>query len=131
MKKTALRVQRCFSEELRKGIVQLIESGQMGVTQAQREYDIGSPQTIYTWLYKYSRNLKKGTRLVMEKDSKEQSIADLRQQVKELQAALGRQTMETDIYKGIVDLASQEFKIDLKKIMEIGCPKAKRNETDF
>lgn len=115
MKKTALRVQRCFSEELRKEIVQLIESGQMGVTQAQREYDIGSPQTIYTWLYKYSRNLRKGTRLVMEKDSKEQSIADLRQQVKELQAALGRQAMETDIYKGIVDLASQEFKIDLKK----------------
>lgn len=115
MKKTTLRVQRSFSEELRKEIVQRIESGQIGITQAMREYDVGSSQTIYNWLYKYSRNLKKGTRLVMEKDSKEQSIVALRQQIKELQAALGRQTLETHLYKHIVELASQEYNLDLKK----------------
>jgi transposase len=115
MKKTTFRIQRSFSEELRKEIVQLIESGQLSVTQSRREYDIGSAQTIYTWLYKYSRNLRKGERLVMEKDSVDKSLMALKVRIKELEGALGRQTMETEIYKKIVEIASAEYKTDLKK----------------
>lgn len=110
-----LRTQRIFSEELRKEIVRLIELGSLTVTQALREYDITSKQTVYNWLYKYSRNLKKGTRLVMEKDSVENSIMALRKHIKELEAALGRRSMEVDLYRKIVELASEEYKTDLKK----------------
>lgn len=126
MKKTTLKVQRRFSEELRKEIVHRIESGQIGITQAMREYDVGSSQTIYNWLYKYSRNLKKGTRLVMEKDSKDQSIIALREQIKELQAALGRQTLETNLYRHIVELASEEYNTDLKK--NFGSPPSEKKK---
>lgn len=114
MKKTALRVQRVFSEELRKELVARIESGHLSVAQAMRDYDV-SGQSIYNWLNKYSRNLKRGTRIVMEKDSVEKSISDLQRQIRELEAALGRKTLESDLYKTIVDLASKEFKTDLKK----------------
>ncbi len=96
-RKTSLKVQRVFSEELKKEIVSRIESGLLTVRQAQREYDISSGQTVYRWLYKFSRNLKKGTRLVMEKDSNENSVNDLRKQIKELEAALGRKTLEADL----------------------------------
>ncbi|MFN3528286.1 MAG: transposase [Bacteroidia bacterium] len=114
MKKTALRVQRVFSEELRKELVARIESGHLSVAQAMRDYDV-SGQSIYNWLNKYSRNLKRGTRIVMEKDSVEKSISDLQRQIRELEAALGRKTLESDLYKTIVDLASKEYKTDLKK----------------
>jgi transposase len=114
MKKTGFKTQRIYSEELRKEIVVLIENGQLTVTQAMREYGC-SKQTVYDWLYKYSRNLKKGTRIVMEKDSVDKSISDLKRQIRELEAALGRKTLEAELYHHIVDLASKEYKTDLKK----------------
>lgn len=115
MKKTGLRVQRMFSEELRKEVVYLIENGELTVMQAMREYGVCSKQTVYDWLYKYSRNLKKGTRIVMEKDSVSKSIGDLKRQIRDLEAALGRKTLEAELYQHIVSLASQEYKTDLKK----------------
>ncbi len=130
MKKTALRVQRVFSEELRKELVARIESGHLSVTQAMRDYDV-SGQSIYNWLNKYSRNLKRGTRIVMEKDSVEKSISDLQRQIRELEAALGRKTLESDLYKTIVDLASKEFKTDLKKTMEKGCRTTPRRNNEY
>lgn len=114
MKKTALKVQRIFSEDLRKEIVKQVESGHLSVTTASREYDVGV-QSIYNWLNKYSRNLKSGTRIVMEKDSVEKTILELRNRIQELEAALGRKSLESDLYKTMVELASKEYKTDLKK----------------
>lgn len=116
MKKTKeLKQVRIFSEELRKQIVGQIERGELTVAQAKREYSVGGIQTIYNWLYRYSRTLKKGTRIVMEKDSQEQTSQELRKRIKELEAALGRKSLEADLFRVIVDLASDEYKIDLKK----------------
>jgi transposase len=114
MKKTTLRQIRRYSEDLKKEIVERVESGDLTVLQAMREYGINY-QTIYEWLYKYSRNLKKGTRIVMEKDSVDKTNQELRKQIKELEAALGRKTLEADLYRTIVDLASHEYDSDLKK----------------
>ena len=116
MKKTKeLKQVRIFSEELRKQIVGQIERGELTVAQAKREYSIGGIQTIYNWLYRYSRTLKKGTRMVMEKDSQEKTSQELRKRIKELEAALGRKSLEADLFRVIVDLASDEYKTDLKK----------------
>lgn len=114
-KKTTLNQIRIYAEDLKKEIVKQIEEGQITVIQACRAYGISSQQTVYTWLYKYSRNLRKGTRLVMEKDSMDNSLKELQKQIKELEAALGRKSMEADLYKAIVDLASKEYQTDLKK----------------
>lgn len=113
-KKTSLRQIRIYSEELRKCIVEQIESGSLTVAQAHREYGMNA-QTIYNWLYKYSRSLKKGTRIVMEKDSHDKTNVELKKQIKQLEAALGRKSLEADLYRTIVDLASKEYKVDLKK----------------
>jgi transposase len=114
-KKTNLRQMRVYSEDVRRHIVDLIERGDLTVAQAKREYDIGSFQTIYDWLYRYSRNLKKGTRLIMEKDSIDKTNEELRKRIAELEAALGRKSLEADLYKTMVELASKKHKIDLKK----------------
>lgn len=114
MKKT-IRIQRSYSEELRKEIVQQIESGKLTITQAGREYGVLGKQTIYNWIYRYSRTLKKGTRIVMEKDSESKTSDELRKHIKELEAALGRKSLEADLYRIIVEEASKEYKVDLKK----------------
>lgn len=108
------RQQRIFSDELRKQIVGQIERGEFTVSQVTREYQVSKP-TVYNWLYRYSRNFKKGTRLVMEKDSQESTAQELRKRIKELEAALGRKSLEADLYRIIVEKASDEFRVDLKK----------------
>lgn len=109
-----IREHRRFSEELRKQIVGQVERKELTVAQVIREYAV-SRTSVYNWLYRYSRTLKKGTRLVMEKDSQEKNSEELKQRIKELEAALGRKSLEADLYRVIVDLASDELKIDLKK----------------
>jgi transposase-like protein len=109
-----IKQQRFFSEGLRREIVGQIERGEFNVAQVMREYQVAK-QTVYNWLYKYSSNLKKGTRMVMEKDSQERSTQELRNRIKELEAALGRKSLEADLYRLIVEKASDEYRVDLKK----------------
>ncbi len=105
---------RSFSEELRKQIVGQIERKELRIAEVSREYQV-SKAAIYNWLYRYSSTLKKGTRMVMEKDSQEKTTQELKNRIKELEAALGRKSMEADLFRVIVDLASDEYKTDLKK----------------
>lgn len=109
-----IKQQRFFSEGLRREIVGQIERGEFSVSHVMREYQVAK-QTVYNWLYKYSSNLKKGTRMVMEKDSQERSTQELRNRIKELEAALGRKSLEADLYRLIVEKASDEYRVDLKK----------------
>ena len=112
-----------YSKELQREVVASIEHGGLSVTQAQREYGIGARQTIYNWLYRYSRTLKKGTRLVMEKDSKDERVKDLQARIKELEAALGRKSFEADVYRLMVDKAEKIYDIDIKKNFGEDVPK--------
>jgi transposase-like protein len=114
-KKVELKSPRLFSEEIKKEVVKEIELGNLTVIQAARLYDIKSKQTVYRWIYKYSRTLKKSTRLVMEKDSIDFKLKKLEEKTKQLEAALGRKQLELDIYKQMVEIASKDLAIDLKK----------------
>ncbi len=114
-KKVEFKRLKIFSLEFKKHIVQRIERGELTVKEAQREYDIKSGQTVYSWIYQYSRYLKKGTRIVIEMDSEQKKSEDLKKRIKELEAALGRKSLEADLYKTIVEVASKELKTDLKK----------------
>ena len=109
-----IKQQRLFSEKLRRQIVGQIERKEFTVAQTMQENQL-SKQAIYNWLYRYSGNLKKGTRIVMEKDSQEKTTQELKNRIKELEAALGRKSLEADLFRVIVDLASKEYDTDLKK----------------
>lgn len=113
--KKQLKQVRHFSVEFRKHIVKQIETGHFTVSQAQRELGMKSPSTIYNWIYKYSRYLQKGAIMVVEKDSEQKKNEQLRSENKDLQAALGRKQMEIDALKKLIELASKELDVDLKK----------------
>ncbi len=113
--KKQIKQVRHFSVEFKKHMVQQIESGHFTVAEAQREVGLNWPTTIYQWIYKYSRYLQKGAVMVVQKDSEQQKSEQLRSENKELQAALGRKQMEIDTLKKLIELASKELDVDLKK----------------
>jgi hypothetical protein len=100
--------------EVRKGVVRDIEQGKCTVLQASRELQV-CQQTVYTWLYKYSLHLQKGQTIVVQKQSEEYRTKELEKRIAELEAALGRKQMELDLLNKVLDLASKDLKIDLKK----------------
>ncbi len=110
-----LRDRKVYSTELKLHIVKQIERGELGVTDVCRAYGVKSRDTVYKWIYKYSRSLEKGTLFVVEKDSLSKKLAELERRNKELEAALGRKQMESDFYRTMIELAEERHGISIKK----------------
>jgi transposase len=112
--KLSLRPRRIFSDKLKKKVVKDIEQGKVNVTGASREYQV-STKAIYVWLKKYSANLHASTTLVMQMDSEQYRSKELQKKVAELEAALGRKQMEIDYLNKLIEIASKDSGIDVKK----------------
>ncbi len=115
--KKSLKLVRYFSEEIRRQTVRDIEDGKCSVTEAGRELGV-SVQSVYKWIYKYSRYLVKNKIMVVEDQSESYRTKELEAKIKELEAALGRKSIENDFLKKIIELANEEFGTDLKKNLE-------------
>lgn len=113
-KKETLRQRRIFSKEVKKQVVRDIERGKCSITEASRELLV-SDQSIYNWIYNYSRYLQKNKLLIVENKSELYRSKELEKRILELEAALGRKQIEIDILNKVIDLASEEYKTDLKK----------------
>jgi transposase-like protein len=112
--KTGLQQRRFFSVGFKQEVVKDIEMCKCTVLEASREHGV-CPQTVYSWLYKYSRYLQKNSILVVEKQSEHYKSKALEQRIKELEAALGRKQMEIDMLNKLIELANREYQTDIKK----------------
>lgn len=113
-KKVSILPQRRFSEDVKRKVVSDVEAGKSTVRQASREILV-SEQTIYRWIYKYSRYLKKNKVMVVEDKSESYRTKELEKRLKEAEAALGRKQMEIDFLNKLIEFADEEFNIDIKK----------------
>jgi len=112
--KKRVRIKRNFSEDLKLQIVHEYESGQFSTLELGRLYGV-AVQVIYNWIYKYSKYNKKSIQVVEKKNSAQEKLKDLEQKVKGLEQALGRKQMIIDYLEKMIDLAKDEFDIDIKK----------------
>jgi len=112
--KTYNRPRRIFSEELKKKIVKEIEEGKVSVLRAAQEYSV-SYQSLYKWLYKYSKFRQKGMKLVVEMDSEQYRSKELAIKVGELEQIIGQKQMMIDYLEKMIELASEEVGMDIKK----------------
>ena len=112
--KESLRPRRIFSETLKREIVKQIEAGEMGVSAISREYSV-NPASVYNWLNKYSRNLKRGEIMVVEKESEQRRNEELKAKIAELERIVGQKQMEIDFLNKVIEIGSQEVKVDIKK----------------
>jgi transposase len=112
--KQSLKPRRIFSVEMKREIVKQIEENKIGVSAASREYGV-NPSSVYDWLNKYSRTLKRGQVMVVEKESEQRKNEELRAKIAELERIIGRKQMEIDFLNKVIEVGSQEVKVDIKK----------------
>lgn len=109
-----LRKRRIYSEEFKKQLVSEYEGGQYSVIELSRLHGIHH-QVIYRWIYKYSTFNKKGYRVVEMKDSSTKKLKDLEARIEELEGIIGRKQIRIDYLEKLIELAGEDYDIDLKK----------------
>lgn len=96
-----------FSEELKVYIVGEVESGNVSLAAASKEY--GVPKTtVKNWLKEYGRF--KPQKSVMEIVMKSEL-----ERIAELEKALSDAHLKMRVYDEIINLAGKKYKVDLKK----------------
>lgn len=114
MDKRKLRQRRTFSEEIKRKAVKQFRSGKYSAIELADLYHC-VPQTIYNWIYKYSPHDQPQVNVVEMADSSDKKRKDLQERIDQLEAALGRKQIKIDFYEKMLDLAKQEYDLDLKK----------------
>jgi len=109
-----IRKRRVFSIDLKKQIVKQYEKGENTVLELSRFYQV-STQSVYTWIYKYSNIEKQSIQVVEMKQSNSKKQKELEAKIAELERAVGVKQMNIDFLEKMIDLASQEYGIDIKK----------------
>lgn len=109
-----IKSKRVFSEELKLQAVQEYEKGNMTALELSKFYEVGE-RTIYDWLYKYSKFQKKSIRIVEMTKSSTKKIKELEARIKELERAVGVKQMNIDFLEKMMDIAKDEYDIDIKK----------------
>lgn len=111
---TKQRQYRYFSEEFKKQKVRDIENNVLTISDICREYEV-TRTAVYKWIYKFSAMKKKGIRQVVETDSDTKKLQALKEQIKELERALGQKQLQIDFQSKVIELAEEEYQIDIKK----------------
>lgn len=109
-----VKPRKIYSEDFKLRIVKFYESGKHSVYELEKIYDISNP-TIYSWIYKYSKYNKKSVKVVEFKDSQMNKINEMQARIAELEQALGQKQMNIDYLEKMIELAKQEYDIDIKK----------------
>ena len=103
---------KIFSEDLKRGIVRELDSGVLSLRDAARMCGTSSGQ-IKSWLNNYGRYQPK-------RDILEVVMKSEQEKIRELEKALAEAHLQIRLYGHIIDLASKEYKTDLKKTMGKG-----------
>ncbi|EMF79759.1 transposase [Leptospira weilii serovar Topaz str. LT2116] len=80
---------RSFSKPLKRQIVLDIETKVTTIAEVSREYSV-TRNSIYKWIYSYSKNRKKGVRTVIEEESISTKLEALKGKIKELESIIGQ-----------------------------------------
>ena len=109
----ARRVLR-YSLSFKQMVVKEIESGE-GIEYIRKKYDIGGGGTVQGWIKKFGKNhlLNKIVRVENLEDKDKQK--QLEQEIKRLKLALADAHMAKVCLEGVIEMANQEYKTDLKK----------------
>lgn len=108
------RQNRYFSDDFKRKKVRELDQNITSIQEVVREYEV-TRAAVYKWIYKYSRHRKKGTKQVIEAMSDTQKIKALKEQIKSLEQALGQKQMLIDFQLKVIELAEEEYQIDIKK----------------
>lgn len=105
---------RVFTEAFKRELVSLFEQGRFSVKQLARLYGV-SFSVIYRWIYQYSTLNKTGYRVVENKQSSSAKLKALEQRIKDLERLVGQKQIKIEFYEKMMEIAREEFDMDIKK----------------
>lgn len=109
-----LKKSRIYSEEFKRELVSDFESGRFSVLQLERLHGVNNV-SIYKWIHKFSTFNEKGSRVVEMKNSSSAKLKQMEARIKELESVVGRKQIKIDYLEKIIDVASDDLNIDIKK----------------
>lgn len=113
-KLTRIKKNRRYSEEFKRQIVMEFESGRYSVPGLEKIYGICNA-SIYNWIYKYSSYNEKGYRIMEMKKSSTSKLKEMEQRIKDLEQMVGQKQIKIEYYEKMLELAKEQFDMDLKK----------------
>ena len=114
---TSERRTRVFSEEFKRQKVREIEQKQTSISEVSKAYQVRA-NNVRKWVEKYSSSYKKGVRLVVEMESDTKKLIALQARIAELERIVGQKQLTIDFQAKMIDLAEQDYGIDIKKKFE-------------
>lgn len=107
-----------FSEEFKREKVKELTSNKYTIASFSKLWNI-SKLTVYRWIYQYSPEHKKGTIMVIQKESEAAKTSELFARNAELERIIGQKQMQIDYLEKLVEIASKEYDVDLKKNINV------------
>jgi transposase len=114
---TSERRKRIFSEDFKRKKVREIELKITTISEVSRQYQIRY-NNVSKWIKRYSSSYKKGVRLIVEMESDTKKLIALQAKIAELERIIGQKQLVIDFQSKMMDLAEQEYGIDIKKKLE-------------
>jgi transposase len=114
---TSERRKRIFSEDFKRKKVREIELKITTISEVSRQYQIRY-NNVSKWIKRYSTSYKKGVRLIVEMESDTKKLIALQAKIAELERIIGQKQLVIDFQSKMMDLAEQEYGIDIKKKLE-------------
>ena len=108
------RRRRIFSEDFKRKKVREIEQKITTIAEVSREYEVRA-SNVSKWLTQYSTNRMKSVRTIVESESDTRKLFDQQQKIAELERVIGQKQLLIDFQAKMMELAEQEYGIDIKK----------------
>jgi transposase-like protein len=103
-----------YSSTIKQQVIRRIETGELSVSSAAREYGIGGSMTIYRWLDR--RDIIMGKEPNQNKPNEEpKSQQELAAEVEMLRQLLKQERLRSEAYLTMIKIAEEQFNIPIEK----------------
>lgn len=109
----AERQRRTFSAEFKQKKAREIEQKITRVSEVCKEYEV-SETTVRKWLQKYS-TYSKSVRTIVESESDTKKLLEYKAKIAELERMVGQKQILLDFKDKMIDLAEEQYGVDIKK----------------
>ena len=104
-----------YSKSFKLKVVEEIESGKLNKLQASQMYGIKGGGTINSWIKAMGKNHLISKIVRVEGLEERNILKEQARQIRDLQAALADAVLENKTLKATIEVASEDFGIDIKK----------------
>lgn len=105
---------RRFSENFRREKVRELELGLVRASDLCKQYQV-SDMSVRRWIAKFGSMKEKKERLIVESQSDAVQLLELKRKIAELERAVGQKQLLIDFQQKMIELAEDEYRVDIKK----------------